>query len=366
MNGSTMSLNSTRRRVWPRAAALALGVVVAGCGGPAANATEESAAYVKIVNVEATTVEPRSFAATVRITGEAEPETDVTVSAEESGVLEHFVAARGARVGRGAAIARIDDAVLRAQVEEARATAELAHDRYVRQRHLWEEEHIGSEIAYLQAKSDAEVAAARHEQLNVRLGRTVVRAPVAGTVDDHLVDAGEVVQPGMPVARLVDASRLKIAGGVPERFAPRVAVGDSATITFDILPGRMFEGRISFVGTAVNRQSRTFPIEIRMANPEGEVKPYMIANVRVLMHRLENAIVVPREVLLRTEKGQQVIVVERSEAGDVAVARNVTLGATTENEVVVTSGLEAGDRLVVRGHQIVDPGDRVRIVGTED
>jgi membrane fusion protein (multidrug efflux system) len=103
-----------------------------------------------------------------------------------------------------------------------------------------------------------------------------------------------------------------------------------------------------------------------MDNPDGEVKPYMIANVRVLMRRIEDAIVVPRDVLLRTEEGQQAIVVEEGENGPVAVARDVTLGATSENEVVVTSGLQAGDRLVVRGHQLVDPGDRVRIVGGDD
>lgn len=340
-----------------------LAAAVTGCGGSEAGATEDAGAYVKVVNVETVTLEPRSFASTVRITGEAEPETDVTVSAEEAGTLERFVAARGARVGRGGVIARIDDAVLAAQVEEARAVAELARDRYERQRRLWEEEGIGSEIAFLQAKSEAEAAEARHAQLRTRLNRTVVRAPVAGTVDDHLVEAGEVVQPGTPVARIVDASRLEVSGGVPERFAPRVSVGDSAQITFGILPGRVFEGRISFVGTAVDRRSRTFPIEIVMDNPDGDVKPYMIANVRVLMRRLENAIVVPRDVLLRTEDGQQAVVVVEGENGPVAEARDVTLGATSENEIVVTSGLEAGDRLVVSGYQMVDPGDRVRVVG---
>lgn len=351
------------RRAGTAAGLVVLAAFVAGCGGSEAGATEDAEAYVKVVNVETTTLEPRSFASTVRITGEAEPETDVTVSAEESGTLERFVAARGARVGRGGVIARIDDAVLAAQVEEARAVAELAQDRYERQRRLWEEEGIGSEIAYLQAKSEAEAAAARHAQLRTRLNRTVVRAPVAGTVDEHLVDAGEVVQPGTPVARIVDASRLEISGGVPERFASRVSLGDSAHVTFDILPGRIFDGRISFVGTAVDRRSRTFPIEIAMDNPDGDVKPYMIANVQVLMRRIENAIVVPRDVLLRTEDGQQAVVVVEGENGLVAEARDVTLGATSENEIVVTSGLEAGDRLVVSGHQLVDPGDRVRVVG---
>lgn len=355
----------TLHRSWLTAAVLA-GAAVSACGGSEAGATEDPDTYVKIVNVETTTLEPRPFAATVRITGEAEPETDVTVSAEESGVLESFAAPRGRRVESGAVIARIDDAVLSAQVEEARAAAQLARDRYVRQRRLWEEEGIGSEIAYLQAKSEAEAAAARLDQLRARLGRTVLRAPVAGTVDDHLVDAGEVVQPGTPVARLVNASRLEISGGVPERYAARVGRGDSALVTFDILPGRVFDGEISFVGTAVDRESRTFPIEIVMDNPEGEVKPYMIANVRVLMRRIDEAIVVPRDVLLRTEEGQQAIVVVEGENGPVAEARDVTLGATSEDEVVVTGGLEAGERLVVRGHQMVDPGDRVRVVGATD
>ncbi|MFW6084244.1 MAG: efflux RND transporter periplasmic adaptor subunit [Gemmatimonadota bacterium] len=351
------------KKLGAAAGVLAVATASAGCGGSEAGATEEAEAYVKIVNVETVRLEPRSFAATVRITGEAEPATDVTVSAEEAGTLERFAASRGSRVARGGVIARIDDAVLEAQVEEARAMAEIARDRYERQRRLWEEEGIGSEIAYLEAKSDAEAAEARHRQLRTRLDRTAVRAPVAGTVDDHLVDAGEVVQSGTPVARIVNASRLEISGGVPERFAPRVALGDSAQITFDILPGRVFDGRISFVGTAVDRRSRTFPIEIVMDNPDGEVKPYMIANVRVLMRRVENAIVVPRDVLMRTEGGYQAIVVVEGERGPTAEARDVELGATSENEVVVTAGLEAGDRLVVRGHQMVDPGDRVRIVG---
>jgi RND family efflux transporter MFP subunit len=321
---------------------------------------------VKIVNVETVTVATRPFSATVRITGEAQPETDVTVSAEESGVLRGFVAAKGARVKRGAAIARIEDAVLAAQAEESRAMAELARDRYTRQRRLWEEEGIGSEISYLQAKSESESAAARHQQLQARLARTVIRSPVTGTVDDHLVEAGEVVQPGMAVARVVNAARLEIAGGVPERFAREVAVGDSAQITFDVIPGQVFHGRIAFVGTAVDRQSRTFPIEIAMDNPEGFVKPYMIANVRIVTSRVADAVVVSREVLLRTEAGQQAMIVEARDGGDVAVARAVTLGASDENVAVVTEGLEPGDRLIVKGQQMADPGDRVRIVGGGD
>jgi len=346
-------------------AVVALGV--AACGGTDASAAADTdGEFVKIVNVEIERVVPAPFSSTVRITGEAQPETDVTVSAEEAGRLEAFITEKGSRLRRGQAIARIDDDVLAAQVAEARAMAEIAEDRHERQRRLWEEEGIGSEIAFLQARADAASSAARFDQLQARLTRTIVRSPVAGTFDDDLVDAGEVVQAGTPVARIVDASRLRVTGGVPERFATRVSKGDEATITFDIFPDRTFEGRIDFVGTAVDRQSRTFPIEIVMDNPGGEVKPYMIANVRVETSRIDHAIVVSREALLRTELGFQALVIETQNGYDVAVARDLTLGSSDENDVVVLEGLAAGERIVVRGQQLTDPGDRVRIVGGGD
>ncbi len=360
MNRPIMS--GHRSNIWT-ALLIALAIATTACGRTEADGGDADEPYVKVVNVEVETLHPVTFSATVRITGEAEPETDITVSAEEAGVLEAFVARKGSRVRRGQAIARIDDDVLAAQVDEARAGAEIAASRHEAQRRLWEDEGIGSEIVFLQSKADAESAMARHAQLQARLDRTIVRSPVAGTFDAELVDAGEIVQPGTPIARIVDASQLRITGGVPERFAPQVSAGGDASISFDILPGQVFEGQIDFVGTAVDRQSRTFPIEIVMDNPNGAIKPYMIANVRVLLRRVHDAIVVSREVLIRTEAGFQALIVESEDGNDIAVPRALVLGASDENSVVVTSGLATGDRLVVRGQQLADPGDRVRIVG---
>lgn len=356
-----------RRAAPALAGAVALALAASGCGSEAARATEDGAAdgdggYVKVVNVVTAPVETTDFTAWVRITGEARADDDVTVSAQESGVIVRFFAEKGERLGRGAPIAKIDDEVLRAQVEEARAAADLAHERFLRQKQLWEVEKIGSEITFLQTRYDAEQARARFEQLAARLSRTTVRAPVAGVLDDRFVEAGEIVSPGSPVARVIDSSRLKVTGGVPERFGPYVHEGETAVITFDVLPGQSFEGRISYVGAAVDPRSRTFPIEIVMENPDGLVKPQMIANVQVATERLADVVVVPRDVLIRTEDGYQAFVVSGTAGEEVAEARSVALGASFENRVVVTEGLVRGDRLVVRGQQLVDPGDRVEIV----
>jgi len=348
------------------AVGLLLAPFAAGCGSTegAGNGTETSgeAAYVKVVNVEVQILVPSDFTSYVRLTGTVQAHDDVVVSSQESGVIDRVIVDKGSRVRAGQAIAQIDDEMLRAQVDEARASASLARERFERQRQLWEDEGIGSEIAFLQTKYDSQSAEARLAFLEARLERYTITSPIAGVLDERYVDAGEVVAPGTPVARVLTVDRLKVVGGVPERFGPWVAEDGAVFLSFDVLPGQTFDGTIEYVGAAVDPRNRTFPIEILLANPEGRLKPQMVANIRVATERLEDVIVVPQEAVLRTENGHQVFVVAEGPEGTVAEARSVELGPGFENEVVVVAGLEAGDRLIVTGHQMVDGGDRVREV----
>lgn len=345
------------------AALLALTAAACGSGEATENEGADGAsAYVKVVNVEVRPLAAREFTSYVRLTGVVEAFEDVIVSAQESGVIERVLVDKGARVRAGQPIAVIDDEILAAQVAEARASAALARERFERQRQLWEDEGIGSEIVFLQTKYDAESADARLAILDARLARHTIRSPIAGVLDARFVDAGEVVQPGMPVVRVLTIDRLKVVGGVPERFGPYVREGGAAVLSFDVLPGQETEGTIAFVGAAVDPQNRTFPIEVLLNNPQGRLKPQMVANVSVATEKLTDVIVVPQDVVLRTEQGYQVFVVVEGPEGAVAEARVVDLGPGFENQVVVAAGLETGDRLIVKGHQMVDAGDRVREV----
>ena len=310
------------------------------------------------------TVEPRPFTSYVKIIAEAEAMNDVTVSAEESGTLERFYVEKGSAVTVGKPIAKIDDRLLRAQVEEARAAAELAAWRYERQKELWQEQGIGSELNFQEAKSNAALQAARLENLEARLDRTVIRSPISGVFDQRFVDAGERVDPATPVARVVEVERLKITGGVPERYAAAVQPGDDAKITFDVLPGHTFEDAIEYVGRTVDTRNRTFPIEIVIENPDQLIKPNMVANVEIAVDRLESVLVVPQNAVLRTESGYQTFVIEEEDGELFARARGVEVGPTYENETVIRNGLEPGDRVVVRGQQLVEAGDRVAVVGS--
>ena len=263
---------------------------------------------------------------------------------------------------QGQVIARIDSKVLVALVNEARASADLADEQFERQRRLWEDEGIGSEIAYLQARSQAAVQQARLETLQARLARTEIRAPVAGVFDERFLEEGEMAVVGTPVVRVVSTDRLKVVGGVPERFAPWVQRNDEAIISFDILPNQSVAGKIDYVASSVDDRSRTFRVEIVIDNPGGIVKPQLVAIVQLERIRLTDVLVVPQEVVTRTEFGYQVYVVEERDGVMYASARPVVLGPGYADRVVVEEGLEVGDRVVGAGAQLIDDGNRVRIV----
>ena len=341
------------------------GSLVSACTRTEAGAANETGGAgeigSRIVNVEVTPIVLREFTGFIRVTGEVEALNDITISAEESGRIVRFLASKGQRVRQGEEIAKLEDDFLKAQVGEARAAAQLAQEEWERQRQLWEEDSVGTELMYLQRKYQAEIAAARLDQLTSRLERTVIRSPIDGVFDDNFLELGEMAAPGAPVVRVVATDRVKVTAGVPERYARSVQRGDSVLVTFDIFPDREFAGRVDYVGASVDPSSRTFPIEILLNNPEGIMKPAMVANVRVQRDRLSDVLVVPQHVVLRSAEGYKVFVIAPGDR-PIAEARSVVLGPSSGNEVIIESGLEVGDLLITVGQQLVDDGTHVRVV----
>jgi membrane fusion protein, multidrug efflux system len=353
---------------WRTAVLLGSALSAAACAGDAradGAGDQEDSPYHRVINVAVENVEPGPFRELIGITATVLADQDVIVSAEEAGVVRELLAARGKAVRAGEPLASIDARVLQTQVNEAEARAALARETWQRRRRLFEEDRVGSELAYLEARYQSEQAEAALATLRARLDRTVVRAPVAGFVDDRFVEIGTMVSAGTPVARIVSIDPIRIAAGVPERFAGDVSAGNAARVTFDVLPGDEFEGRISFVGSTVNARNRTFDIEIVIPNPGRIIKPEMVANVEVTRSDHDAVIAVPQEALVRVEGGFVAFVAEDEAGVDVARVRPVVPGSIQGNRVIVRAGLDAGDRLIVVGQKQVTDGDRIRITRTE-
>ncbi|MYI07417.1 MAG: efflux RND transporter periplasmic adaptor subunit [Gemmatimonadetes bacterium] len=348
---------------WMLAGMAAAACALSACDpGDQGQAEEPAEVFERIVNVEVDTVRVRPFTQVARLTGVARAMNDVVVSAEEGGVVRRVVRDKGRPIGAAEPILELDDAILRAQVVTATAQAALADEVWQRRRRLYEEDGIGSELSYLEAKYAAEQARGSLDALEERLARTTIRAPISGNLDARLVEVGTMVSPGTPVARIVQTDTIKILAGVPERYALEVAVGAGASVSFSVMPGEWFESSVAYAGATVDPESRTFPVELVLTNPRGQIKPEMIADIEIVLQELGDAIVVPQQALVSMESGNVVFVVEGDAADARAVARSVDVSMSQGNEVVVASGLDEGALLVVVGQQGLTDGDRVRVV----
>lgn len=339
---------------------------LAGCGGDAAQAEQTTQEFQRVINVEVQELIAGPYEERIRITGVVQAAADVIVSAEEGGVIRVLPLERGAQVRPGDLLARVDDRLLQSQLREAMAGAELAREVWERRQRLFEDEGVGAELAYLEARYANEQAQAALASLNERLSRTEIRAPISGVVEERLVEVGTMVATGTPVVRIVQVDPVKVIGGVPERFAGDIRVGSPVEVSFDVLREGGFEGEVLFVGATVNPRNRTFDVELRVPNRDRVIKPEMVANVEVTRRQLEEVIVVPQDAVVRVEEGFVAFVAVERNGATFAEVRSVEIGSAQRNLVVVNSGLREGDRLIVVGQKQVADQDRIQVVRTRE
>ncbi len=350
--------------------ASAVTLTFAACSSSDEAATAETEApTARTIRVETLVLSPSEFDDIIEVSGAVEANEDAVLSAQSSGTVTVLVPL-GRTVGQGGTVAQTDASLANASLAQAEAVlaqaqaqAEFAEDNFNRQQGLYADSIISAlefeNVRTQRASANASVAQARAsvQQAQAQLRFTRVTAPFSGVVEEHLVERGEQVNPGTPVARIVSTRDVKITAGVPERFAGNINVGDEVQVRLQAYGSEVRTGRITFVGSAVNPQTRTFPVEISMGNSGGMLKPAMVATVLVRREQIQNALVVPRAAIVREADGEIAYVV----SGGEAQSRKVTTGSSYGDRVVVTSGLSAGDELIVLGQNNVAPGDKVEV-----
>ncbi len=329
------------------------------------NSTQEET-LVRIVNVNAETIAPKEFTSFIRLIGEVKAIHDVKQSSEVSGKLVSYSVNEGQVVKAGDVFAKIDDEMLKKDVERMEAIVSSARENYMRLKELWSSDSIGSEIGYLNAKYVYEQNRASLDQLKIQLRKTKMVANINGVIESQFVKAGEMVMPGTPVVRIIGNEKVKIEVGVPANYAGVIKKGDVAMVTFDAFPDREFKTVISLVASSINTQSRTFKIELELSNTSNDFKIDMLANVILETNSFENAIVVNQEYVYRTEKGYEVFVVAKDDNGN-TIAKNkvVNLGPGFDNKILIKSGLKVGDTLITIGSADVENKTRIKVVKTQ-
>jgi len=333
--------------------------VASGCGGDQASSENSSAPERPATRVETLLLEPTSFTDVIEVTGTVEALDDAVLSSQTDGRVT-MLRDLGTRVSAGEAVAEINADEARAAVEQAEAQYDLAQDRFERQHPLYRDSVI-SALEFEQVRSERNQARAALSQAETRLKNAQIDAPFAGTVEERFIEEGEQAAPGTRIARLVNTRRVKVTAGVPERYANDIEVGTPVQLDFRRYGTGVRTATVSFAGSTIDPESRTFSIEVTVSNEEGRLKPEMSTNLRVTRAVLDSSIVLPRTAILRDETGPHVYVVDRTDSTVVARNQDVVLGSETGGRVVADSGLAAGDEVIVVGQNNASPGAPLEI-----
>ncbi|MDG1571297.1 efflux RND transporter periplasmic adaptor subunit [Robiginitalea sp. M366] len=310
-------------------------------------------------------VSPSVFRHFLDLQGDVQTRQNVLLYPEMPGTLERVLVKEGDRVRKGQVLARIDDGGLSSQLEQLRTQAALAKTTFERQQRLWEQQ-IGSEIQYLQAKTQYEAGVSAVRQAEAQLAKASIRATFNGIVDEVLLEEGSTVNPaaGMAVFRLVNLSDMYVEVDVPERFLSSVQVGKDVQIYLPVL-GDTIRTQIRQTGNFINPANRSFRAEIPVPNPDGRVKPNLTAKVRINDYTKEGALVIPPSVISENAEGEQYVYLATGAAEGglaTAVKRVVETGLVQGNQVEVLNGIDAGEVLIIEGARRVRDGQQIQIL----
>jgi len=268
-------------------------------------------------------------------------------------------ASLGDRVKPGQALAMLDSIELgeaRSSYLQAASEAAVAQAGLARAQRL-NADNIIPEKDYLRARAEHEKArASLHAAADTlrmmgvipeKLSGSVfpLTAPFAGTVIEKKAVRGELAQPDTSLFTVADLSTLWIEADLFEKDLGKVRIGAHATVTLTAYPGEVFTGRLTYISSTMDKETRTVKARVEVPNPDGRLKPEMFATVAIDTGGSVKALRVPEDAVLLMQGQSTVFVAERGGFEP----RAVEVGERAQGYAVLKSGVAAGERVVARG-----------------
>jgi membrane fusion protein, multidrug efflux system len=252
-----------------------------------------------------------------------------------------------------------------AQVEVARTDLKFQQSELKRQAELREKGFVsGAALERQAATSDAANArmkSAQSQLANVQnsLNFQTLRAEKAGVVVGIDAEAGSVVAAGQSIVRVAQLGEREITVNVPERAVSQMKSAANFLVVFDALPEKFFRAKLRELAPSADAASRTYAARLSLLDASDEIKLGMSATVRSDLGA-NKTIVIPNSALYTRDNATRVWLVDR--ASETVKPVEVKLGASTNDGVAIAAGLNAGDILVTAGANLLQPGQKIRLI----
>ena len=297
-----------------------------------------------------------AFAHYVDLQGSVDSDENVAVQPGMPGLVTRVYVKEGDMVSAGKVLAETDNRAIRESIAQLQTNYDFAKTAFEKQKRLWDQK-IGSEIQFLQAKTQYESLGKSMDALQAQLDMTRIKSPIAGVVDQANVKVGEFAAPNMFGAfRVVNEKSMKVIAKVAESYIGKVKVGNPVSIRIPDLNDTLI-AKISYVGKVVDPMSRTFAVEISLGGIENDLRPNMMTMISIQDELLPDAVVVKSNYVQKDAMGNTYLMLAEGAKGSMKAKKQlVKTGLSYGDFVVITEGLNGTEQYIESGYQEVTDG----------
>lgn len=353
-----LTFNAEKGAGWSKWIAIIMGLAMIGWMGsgyfapPVVQEEAEVDTSPSIVTVAVVPSSAQDIELVLTAEGQSTPDRQTSIRAKASGQVTSVLVERGDLVTSGQELGRIDSETFAAQLLQAQTQLEQATRDYenavaLQNRGIATEDRVSSARAN-EAAAEAAVTAAKEQ-----LDNTIITAPFAGRLNDMTLDEGEFVTNGDTVAEVLDNDPLTVVVQVPQQALAGLSKGDIATVSF--ITGEERTGKIGFIGSNADAQTRTFRVEVTVDNPDSEMPAGLSARIEIPTGQARGHFISPAILSLGTNGDLGVKTVED---GNVVAFARVAIVRAQPDGVWVT-GLPDEVEIITVGQGFVNAGDVV-------
>jgi HlyD family secretion protein len=310
-------------------------------------------------DVETQKVKHGSILSKVSATGELRAESQVNLQAQVMGTVDKLPVKEGDHVNTGDLLLELDRKSYEADMLLSQARFDQARLSFDRVESLYGQKLVSTE-QYEASKANRDMAKAQYDQAQDAYDKTVIRAPISGTIAQVNIKEGEAVMigtmnySGTVLMVLADMSRMQAIIDVDETDVVSVALGQKAKVEVDALPDTSFSGRVTRIGymptenalTTTAQQSTTFEVEITLDSTAPALRPGMNVHADVTTAELDSVLVIPVQAAGRRQiKGRETQTVFKVKDNK-AVLTPIKTGKSSDTDIEITDGLAPGDEIV--------------------
>lgn len=306
---------------------------------------------VPTTTVNVVALKPEVFKNYIDVLGAVEADENVSISSEMPGTITKINVKVGEEVNKGDVLAETDARAITQQISDLQTNAELVNQIYQRQKNLWEQK-IGTEVQFLQAKTNKESMEKKMASLQEQLRMSKIISPIAGTVDAVDIKLGQMVSPGMPSIRVINFANLKVKADVAESYASKIKKGSEVIVRFPDTNDSLV-AKVNFVSRAINTNTRSLTVEVLLGNNK-EYHPNMATRLNINDYQsAEPVIIVPVRTIQKDENNASFVYVAE---GNIAKKHLITIGKEYGGRSEIINGLKEGDKLVTLGYDLINEG----------